>query len=104
MSSHETTTSEAPHEHPNYVAIWAALLVLLGISIALGHIGNVVTMNVLVFGIAAIKIGLVTRYFMHVKMEPWLITILLVGAFLCLVALFIGTAMDISWRTGWNGR
>jgi caa(3)-type oxidase subunit IV len=96
--------SDHGHAHPNYVLIWAALLVLLGISLALGQIANVHVMTTLVFGIAAIKIALVMRYFMHMKFEPWLLAVLMIGAALCLVALFVGVSPDVSVRTGWSGR
>ena len=92
------------HAHPNYLVIWIALLALLGISLALGQLHNVAVGNSLIFGIAAIKIALVMRYFMHVKFEPWLLAVLMVGAFLCVVALFVGVLPDIYWRNGWSGR
>ena len=102
MKDSETATSN--HGVRQYYVIWAALLVLLGVSLAFGRIGSIPVMTTLVFGVAAIKIALVMRYFMHMKLEPWLLAALMVGAFLCLVALFIGVAPDVSLRTGWSGR
>src|SRR5437764_14954315 len=90
------------HAHPNYLAIWIALLALLGISLALGQLHNVAVGNSLIFGIAAIKIALVMRYFMHLKFEPWLLAVLLIGAFLYVVAFFVGVVPDIYWRNGWS--
>ena len=90
--------------HKTYAIIWLTLLVLLGASLAFGRIGNVHVMTALVFAIAAVKIGIVMRYFMHMKFEPWLLAALMVGAFLCLVALFIGVAPDLVMRDGWAGR
>jgi caa(3)-type oxidase subunit IV len=78
--------------------------VLLGVSLAFGQMHDARTMNILVFGVAGIKIALVMRYFMHMKTEPWLLALLMVGAFLCLLAMFVGVAPDISWRSGWSGR
>jgi cytochrome c oxidase subunit 4 len=95
-------SEHAEHEHPNYFAIFIALMVLLGLSIAFGFIGNPVLMNVLVFGVAGIKAILVARYFMHLKFEPRFVTVILIGAVLCLVALYIMTSPDIVWRNGWN--
>ena len=97
-------TAGQHHPHPNYVAIWAILLVLLGISLALGHIPNPALSGTLIFGIAAIKIGLVMRYFMHMKFEPWLLAVMMVAALLCVLAFFIGVVPDLAWRNGWSGR
>ena len=106
MSTPETpiVNSAEHHDQPPYKKIWIALLVLLGVSVIFGQIHNIVLMNILVFGVAGVKIVLVTRYFMHVKDEPTLVTVLLVGAFLCLVALFIGTMPDVGLKVGWSGR
>ena len=95
----------AQHQtHPNYLAIWAILLVLLGMSLTLGHIPNAALSGTLIFGIAVVKIALVMRYFMHMKFEPWLLAMLLIGALLCVLALFIGVLPDVAWRNGWSGR
>ena len=91
-------------DHPNYLAIWVVLLVLLGMSLLLGRIPNAAVAGTLVFGIAAVKIALVMRYFMHMKFEPWLLAVLLVGALLCVLALFVGVTPDVAWRNGWSGR
>jgi caa(3)-type oxidase subunit IV len=104
MTMNPSETTPSSHSARQYYVIWAALLVLLGLSLAFGQIGSVHVMTTLVFGVAAIKIALVMRYFMHMKLEPWLLAALMVGAFLCLVALFIGVSPDVSLRTGWSGR
>src|SRR3954463_1815557 len=101
----DSTHAELPHSaHPNYVAIWAILLLLLGVSLALGQLPHPAVTNTLIFGIATVKIALVMRYFMHMKFEPWLLAVLMVGALLCVLALFIGVTPDIDWRNGWSGR
>ena len=94
-------SSHHDHAHPPYIAIWAVLLVLLFVSIALGHISNAYLMTSLVFGVAAIKAVIVLRYFMHLKFEPLYIVLMILAAVLCLVVLFIGVYPDVSLRTGW---
>ena len=101
-AQHPSTHGE--HPHPNYVAIWALLLFLLGVSLALGHISNVAIGSTLIFGVAAVKIALVMRYFMHMKFEPLLLVALMVAALLCVLAFFVGVVPDIAWRNGWSGR
>src|SRR2546430_788637 len=83
------------HEHPNYLFVYGALLVLLIASILLGRVPNAYAMTALVFTVAGIKAILVLRYFMHVKFEPWLVAVILIAATLCLVVLFIGVAPDV---------
>ncbi len=90
--------------HPNYVAIWVILLVLLGVSLLLGRIPNAAVGGTLIFGVAAVKIAIVMRYFMHMKFEPWLLVALMVAALLCVLALFFGVLPDVVWRNGWSGR
>jgi caa(3)-type oxidase subunit IV len=82
------------------MAIWATLLVFLFVSIGLSHVPNVYLMNGIVFTIAFVKAFLVMRYFMHLKMEPWLITILMIGAVLTLVVLLIGVSPDVTFHAG----
>jgi caa(3)-type oxidase subunit IV len=93
---------DVQHAHPNYILIYFALLALLGVSIALGQIGNIYLMTGLVFGVAAIKALMVLRYFMHLKFEPLFIAIILISAALCLVVLFIGVYPDAVLRSGWK--
>jgi caa(3)-type oxidase subunit IV len=97
----ETLETAEHHEHPNYVLVYGALLALLVVSILLGRLPNAYAMNALVFTVAGIKAILVLRYFMHVKFEPWLVVVILVGATFFLVVLFIGVAPDVVGGGGW---
>ena len=95
-------TAQAEHAHPNYIAVYVILLVLLAFSIALGHVPNIYVMTTLVFAVAGIKALMVLRYFMHLKFEPLWVAIILIGAALCLVFLFIGVYPDAVMRSGWK--
>lgn len=57
----------AKHHHPNYVMTWAALVVLLGVSIGCGYLGHSVLATILVFGVSAVKAVLVGSNFMHLR-------------------------------------
>ncbi len=87
--------SDTSHAQPNYVAIWIALLVLLGVSVAAGYAGQKALATALVFGIAAVKAILVIGYYMHLRFEPRWVLMALVSALLLIGALFIGLYPDI---------
>jgi caa(3)-type oxidase subunit IV len=57
-------------------------------------------MNGVVFTIAAAKVFLVARYFMHLKMEPWLITIVMLAAVGTIVLLILGVSPDVTFSPG----
>ena len=94
------TLEQSPSHTKWYIAIWAILLVFLFVSIALSHLPNVYVMNGIVFTIAFVKAFLVMRHFMHLKMEPWLITILVLAAVGTLVVLLIGVSPDVTFHAG----
>ena len=57
------------HAHPNYVKIWALLLVLLVVSIIGPELGIPWLTLVTAFGIALVKTYYVAAYFMHLNFE-----------------------------------
>jgi len=97
----QTDSIETPHSHTRwYIAIWATLLAFLVLSLAFSRLPNVYVMNGIVFAIAFVKAIIVMRYFMHLKMEPWLITILMLAAVGTLLLLLIGVAPDVTFHAG----
>jgi caa(3)-type oxidase subunit IV len=90
----------AEHAHPNYVKIWAILVVLLGISVAGPFIGIKIVTLITAFGIALVKAYLVAKNFMHINIEkrfiPYLVTTMLVFMLL----FFAGTAPDVMKKEG----
>jgi len=94
MSEH----SHEPVPYRTFVLIWAALLVLTGITVAVSrvHLG---ALNVWVaLGIASIKSGLVIFFFMHLRQESRLFRIGLL-VLLSILAIFIGmTFLDVLYR------
>jgi caa(3)-type oxidase subunit IV len=94
--------SEEHHDHPNYVKIWAILLVLLGVSVLGPELGIRSVTLFTAFGIAIIKAYMVARNFMHVNMEPRFVTYMLMTAVLFMVLFFAGSAPDVMNAEGTN--
>src|SRR5580692_10534613 len=97
-----TTDAPAHVQHPNYVKIWAILVVLLVVSVlgSLTHIRNVVL--IAAFGVATIKAYLVAKNFMHVNVEKRWVPYLLIMCLLLIVILFAGVSPDVMKHSGQN--
>jgi caa(3)-type oxidase subunit IV len=93
-------TSESRVHHPNYVKVWAALVVLLIVSLlgSMSHIRYVLLFAA--FGVAVIKAYLVAKNFMHVTVEKRFVPYLLVMCLLFVVILFAGVAPDVMRHSG----
>jgi caa(3)-type oxidase subunit IV len=86
----------AERVHPNYVAIWVWLIVLLVVSLLdtrlpLGRSA----INNLIFAIAAVKAVLVALNYMHLKSENWLIYALAIVPVLLVIAMTVVLLPDI---------
>jgi len=95
-------TTEAHVHHPNYVKIWAILVVLLIVSVlgSMSHIREVVL--IAAFGVALVKAYLVAKNFMHVNVEKRWVPYLLIMCLLFVAILFAGVAPDVMKRSGQN--
>jgi len=95
-------TTEAHAQHPNYVKIWAILVVLLIVSVigSMSHIREVVL--VAAFGVALVKAFLVAKNFMHVNIEKRWVPYLLIMCLLFIGILFAGVAPDVMKHSGLN--
>jgi caa(3)-type oxidase subunit IV len=93
-------TTEAHVHHPNYVKIWAILVVLLIVSVAgsMSHIREVVL--IAAFGVALVKAYLVAKNFMHVNVEKRWVPYLLIMCLLFVAILFAGVAPDVMKHSG----
>jgi cytochrome c oxidase subunit 4 len=80
-----------------YAAVWGALLVLLGLTIAVARLNLLAQYSVLAaLVIATVKAWLVLNYFMHLRTEGRLIKgmlLLAIGA----LALIIGLTFVDTW-------
>lgn len=83
------------HAHPNYVKVWAILLVLLVISVAGPELGNPVITLVTAFGIAVIKAYMVAKNFMHLNIEKKIAVYMLVTGLAFMLLFFAGVAPDV---------
>jgi len=97
-------TAESHVHHPNYVKVWAVLVVLLIVSIigSMSHIRTVLL--IAAFGVAVVKAFLVAKNFMHVTVERRWVPYLLGVCLLFIVIFFAGVAPDVMKHSGlhWN--
>ena len=82
------------------IKIWAALLIMLFVSIGLGYLKNATVGTVLIFGIATIKAYLVAGYYMGLKREPRYIAGILASGLIFMVILFAYLVPDIVYVYG----
>jgi caa(3)-type oxidase subunit IV len=95
------TSDSATHvHHPNYVKIWAILVVLLIVSVlgSMTHIRDVVL--IAAFGVAIVKAYLVAKNFMHINVEKRWVPYLLIMCLLFIAVLFAGVAPDVMKHSG----
>jgi caa(3)-type oxidase subunit IV len=93
-------TTDAHVHHPNYVKVWAILVVLLVVSVAgsMSHVRDVVL--IAAFGVAVVKAYLVAKNFMHVNVEKRWVPYLLIMCLLFIAILFAGVAPDVMKHSG----
>jgi len=82
------------------IAIWGMLLAMLGLSLALGYLGNVVLATVLIFLVATLKACLVANYYMGLKWEPKYILWILLTGVIFMIILFAALVPDIIYVYG----
>lgn len=90
------------HHHPNYVKVWAILVVLLLVSIIGPEFGIQWVTLATAFGVAVVKAYMVAKNFMHLNIERSFI-IYLLGVCLALMFLFFfAVAPDVMNHYGLN--
>jgi caa(3)-type oxidase subunit IV len=95
MSDH----AEAEHAHPNYVRVWAWLVVLLIISIAGPFLGIQVVTLITAFGIAIVKAYMVAKNFMHLNIERQYVIYIVCTMLVFMLLFFAGTSPDVmKWQ------
>lgn len=100
-AEHEHDHDHGHHDHTMlYVKVWAALLVLLMISVLGPELGIPTVTLITAFGIAVIKAGMVIKYFMHVDTELKMVWYILSGAVVLMFLFFFGTAADVMNHEG----
>lgn len=82
-----------------YVYVWAALLLLLGMTIAVAKLSLLAQYSVIgSLFIASLKAGLVLVYFMHLKYEGWIVKGMLALALGSLTLIIMLTFSDVWFR------
>ena len=80
------------HIRPNYVAVWAWLILLLIISLAAVYLPfSQTATTVMIFVVAVVKAALVAAYFMHLRFEKRLIRAIAIIP----VLLFLGMTLTL---------
>lgn len=86
----------AERVHPNYVAIWVWLVVLMVAGVLATRLPlEKSAVNNLIFAIAAVKAVLVALNYMHLRSENWLIYALAIVPVLLVVAMTFVLFPDI---------
>ncbi len=79
--------------------VWAALLMLLGMTIAVAKLSLLAQYSVIgSLFIASLKAGLVLVYFMHLKYEGWIVKGMLALALGSLTLIIMLTFSDVWFR------
>jgi cytochrome c oxidase subunit 4 len=102
MAEHAHHTHAHPHVHvtplPVYLTVFATLMVLTGVTVAVAYVNLGEFNKVVALGIAAFKATIVVLYFMHVKHASKLTKLFAVTGIFFLVILFGLTMSDYGSR------
>jgi cytochrome c oxidase subunit 4 len=103
MADHAHEHSHAhPHVHvtplPVYLAVFATLMVLTAVTVAVAYVDLGAFNKVVALGIASFKATIVVQYFMHVKHASRLTKLMVVSGFFFLVILIGLTMTDYGSR------
>lgn len=88
--------------HTNYVGVWAVLVVLLIVSVVGPELGHPTITLITAFGIAVVKAYLVLTKFMHVNLEPKLVTYFVAASLAFMFLFFAGVGPDVLKHDGQN--
>ena len=98
--AHAAVDHAEVHHHPNYVRIWAILLLLLVVSVAGPMVGIQWVTLITAFGIAVVKAFLVARNFMHINVEKSFIAYMMATVLVFVLLFFAGVAPDVMKKEG----
>ncbi len=88
------------HPHPNYSRVWAVLVALLVVGVAVGYVGHAVLATALVFSVAFLKAFLVAANYMHLRFEPWFVRFIVLGGLVCVLIVLVSLIPDIVYVYG----
>lgn len=91
--------SETKHAHPNYIAVWAWLVLLLVVSVAAVMLPFSQTITVsFIFIVATVKAALVAVYFMHLKFEEKLVRYIAIVPVVLFIIMTLTLIPDIVYK------
>lgn len=88
--------------HPNYVKIWAILVVLLAVSVAGPMLEIQIVTLLTAFGIAVVKAYMVVKNFMHIDVARRYVVYLMATCLVFMLLFFAGVAPDVMKADGTN--
>ena len=99
MRMDRDTSQESTAGYVHYARIWAALVALLLMTIAVARFSLLANYSVLgSLSIATVKAGLVLIYFMHLRHEGWVVKGMLLLAIVALTLIIALTFIDTWYR------
>jgi cytochrome c oxidase subunit 4 len=102
MSSETTHLQETEHKHPNYMAVFGALVVLTGIEVAIAQVNMPRTaMVLLLLALALVKAGLVAQYFMHLKYDSKFLSLIAYSPLIVASILMAVLAAEWAFQPHW---
>lgn len=93
--------SNAHHEHLGYglyILVWAGLVGLTTITVALAGFNLASLTIVVAMGIAIVKSMLVTNYFMHVKTDSGVFKVFIFVCIAIFLVMIVLTFFDLTYR------
>ena len=85
-------------DYKAYIAVWAALIVLTAVTVAVSFLNLGLWNATVALGIASLKSALVALYFMHLRHEIKLVLGFAIFPFLILGLIIVGTLIDAMYR------
>lgn len=96
MNTQARVITEHEIEHPNYIAVWAALLALTVLEVGALYLpfGKLVSVLTLL-ALSVVKAVLVGMYFMHLKFERWVLIAIIIYPLMLSVVLTVLTFLSL---------
>ena len=85
-------------DYKAYIAVWAALIILTAVTVAVSFLNLGLWNATVALGIASLKSALVALYFMHLRHEIKLVLGFAIFPFLILGLIIVGTLIDAMYR------
>ena len=85
-------------DYKAYIAVWAALIVLTAVTVAVSFLNLGLWNATVALSIASLKSALVALYFMHLRHEIKLVLGFAIFPFLILGLIIVGTLIDAMYR------